>query len=222
MRMNLSDREKQLEDARKRMVKIQLAGRGIRDSRVLAAMSEIPRHIFVSKSLENRAYDDNPLSIGFGQTISQPYMVAIMTELLGLEGRERVLEIGTGCGYQTAILMRLCRKVFTIERVEALSIEAQKNISGLEMNNVCFKVGDGTLGWNQEAPFDCILVTAGCPVVPETLVEQLAENGRLVIPVGDRFSQTLKRLTKNKEKLKTENFTACRFVDLIGQYGWPD
>ncbi len=211
-----------MEYARIRMVNIQLAGRGIRDSRILAAMSEIPRHIFVSKSLESHAYDDNPLSIGFGQTISQPYMVAIMTELLELKGTERVLEIGTGCGYQTSILMRLCQKVFTIERVEALSIEAQKNISSLEMKNVAFRVGDGTLGWKEEAPFDGILVTAGCPLVPETLVEQLAENGRLVIPVGDRFSQTLKRLTKINEKLKTESFTACRFVDLIGRYGWPD
>lgn len=220
--MSSSDRKEHLENARKRMVTVQLVGRGIRDKRVLAAMSEIPRHIFVSRDLETHAYDDNPLSIGFGQTISQPYMVAIMTELLELMGGEKVLEIGTGCGYQTSILMRLCQKVFTIERIGALSADAQRHISSLEMTNVVFMVGDGTLGWKEEAPFDGILVTAGCPVVPETLVEQLAENGRLIIPVGDRFSQTLKRITKINQNLKTESFTACRFVDLIGRYGWPD
>ena len=220
--MSSSDRQKQLEEARKRMVNVQLVGRGIRDRRVLTAMAEIPRHIFVSKDLQTRAYDDNPLSIGFGQTISQPYMVAIMTELLELKGGEKVLEIGTGCGYQTSILMRLCQKVFTIERIGPLSVEAQEHISSLGMTNVAFMVGDGTLGWKQEAPFDGILVTAGCPAVPETLVEQLSENGKLIIPVGDRFSQTLKKITKIKENLKTESFTACRFVDLIGRFGWPD
>lgn len=222
MWLSSTDREKEFEHSRKLMVKTQLAGRGIRDSRVLSAMAEIPRHIFVSKALEYHAYDDTPLSIGYGQTISQPYMVAIMTESLGLKGDERILEIGTGCGYQTAILMKLCREVYTIERIEPLSVNAQKNISELGLTNVVFKVGDGSLGWQEMGPFDGILVTAGCPVVPQTLSDQLVENGKLVIPVGDRFSQTLKRITKLDGRLKTENFTACRFVDLVGRYGWPD
>ncbi len=222
MWIRTKDREKEFEEARQRMVKDQLAGRGIRDSRVLEAMARIPRHAFVSKAMEARAYDDNPLSIGFGQTISQPYMVAIMTELLELKGHEKVLEIGTGCGYQTAILMELCREVFTVERIEALAAEAREHLSSLDLTNVFFMVGDGTLGWPAQAPFDGILVTAGCPIVPETLTDQLAPGGKLVIPVGDRFSQTLKRITRLDGQLKTENFTACRFVDLIGRYGWSD
>jgi protein-L-isoaspartate(D-aspartate) O-methyltransferase len=218
--MIFSKHELQFDEARERMVTSQLVTRGIRDKRVLSVMREIPRHVFVSKDRESYAYDDNPLPIGHGQTISQPYMVAIMTELLELRGEEKALEIGTGCGYQTAILARLCKTVFTVERIGALAELAQQHLFSIGISNVVFSVGDGTLGWPSEAPFDAILVTAGCPILPDTLCEQLAEKGRLVIPIGDRFSQTLRKITKSHGKLETENHTACRFVDLIGKYGW--
>lgn len=204
------------------MVSSQIGARGIRNTRLLSAMTEIPRHLFVSKEQQKYAYDDNPLSIGHGQTISQPYMVALMTELLELKGDEKTLEIGTGCGYQTAVLARLSKFVYTVERIEALSLAAQANLEELGINNVLFRVGDGTLGWVEYAPFDGIMVTAGCPVIPETLTDQLADNGKLVIPVGDRFSQTLKRITRSGDSFKSQSFTACRFVDLIGRHGWPE
>lgn len=208
------------EAARSTMVRRQLAARGITDTRVLAAMSEVPRHLFVEEGLRNEAYDDSPLPIGRGQTISQPYMVAVMTELLALTGGERVLEIGTGSGYQAAILSRLCRWVFTVERIESLSRRAREILGQLGYGNVSFSVGDGTEGWSSEAPFDGIIVTAGAPDVPDVLVDQLAERGRLVIPVGDRFSQTLKRVTRTERGLDTEDHTGCRFVDLVGKFGW--
>ncbi len=220
--MQSIDSEKQFEQARKLMVTSQLMARGISNPKVLAAMGEIPRHVFVPAEMRAYAYDDNPLSIGQGQTISQPYMVAIMTELLELTGMERALEIGTGSGYQTAILMKLCKTVYTVERIEALSQVAQEHIAMLGMSNAFFRVGDGSLGWPEMAPFDAIVVTAGCPEAPETLCDQLADNGRLVIPVGDRFSQILKKITRSGNTLKTRNYTACRFVDLIGRYGWSE
>ena len=204
------------------MVSSQISARGIRNARVLSAMTEIPRHLFVSKEQQKYAYDDNPLSIGHGQTISQPYMVALMTELLELKGDEKTLEIGTGCGYQTAVLARLSKFVYTVERIETLSLAAQAHLEELGINNVLFRVGDGTVGWAEHAPFDGIMVTAGCPVIPETLTDQLADNGKLVIPVGDRFSQTLKRITRSGDSFKSQSFTACRFVDLIGRHGWPE
>jgi protein-L-isoaspartate(D-aspartate) O-methyltransferase len=204
-----------------RMVRTQLARRGIRNERVLAAMREVPRHVFVEENLLDEAYDDNPLPIGHGQTISQPYMVAIMTELLGLEGTERVLEIGTGSGYQAAILTRLCSWVYSIETVRELSERAERIIDQCGYHNITLKVGDGSLGWPEQAPFDAIIVTAGAPAVPEPLVQQLVEGGRLVIPVGDRYSQALKRVTKTAQGQKIENHTGCRFVDLIGTFGWP-
>lgn len=206
--------------ARKKMVEKQLIARGLRDPQVLAAMGEVPRHSFVSESLKHEAYDDNPLPIGQGQTISQPYMVAIMTELLALKGHERVLEIGTGSGYQAAILTRLCQWVYTIEVLEPLSQKARTSIAKCGYENISFKVGDGSLGWPEEAPFDGIIVTAGAPDIPVTLVDQLIMGGRLVIPVGDRFSQTLKRVTKTPTGTKIERHTGCRFVDLVGKYGW--
>ncbi|MBM4327740.1 MAG: protein-L-isoaspartate(D-aspartate) O-methyltransferase [Deltaproteobacteria bacterium] len=206
--------------ARKLMVKRQLEARGIRDPRVLAAMEEIPRHVFVDYSLADEAYDDNPLPIGEGQTISQPYMVAVMTELLELQPHDRVLEIGTGSGYQAAVLSRLCAWVYTVERLERLLQKARKALDECGCWNVSFLVGDGTQGWAAEAPFDGIIVTAGAPVIPEALVEQLQLGGRLVIPVGDRFSQTLKRVTKTRDGAKVESHTGCRFVDLIGKFGW--
>lgn len=208
------------EAARKDMVRKQLEARRITDHRVLAAMGEVPRHLFVKESLRAEAYDDNPLPIGEGQTISQPYMVAIMTELLQLYGHERILEIGTGSGYQAAVLSRLCKWVYTIETLERLSDNARKALAECGYDNISFRVGDGTLGWPEEAPFHGIIVTAGAPDVPETLVNQLALGGKLIIPVGDRFSQTLKRVVLTKYGTKVERHTGCRFVDLVGKHGW--
>lgn len=207
---------------RQKMVQRQLVSRGIRDKRVLAAMEEVPRHLFVDEALRNEAYDDNPLPIGDGQTISQPFMVAVMTELLETTGDERVLEIGTGSGYQAAVLSRLCRWVFTIERIRRLSERAQKTLRSCGYENVSFMVGDGTRGWASQSPFDGMIVTAGAPGIPDILVEQLTKGGRLVIPVGDRFSQTLKLVIKTKTGIKVENHTGCRFVDLIGKFGWSE
>ncbi len=208
--------------ARRNMVARQLVARGIADKRVLAAMEEVPRHLFVGESLRYEAYDDCPLPIGEGQTISQPYMVAIMTELLELKGGETILEIGTGSGYQAAVLSRLCQRVYTIERLESLSHRAREVTASCGYHNITFIVGDGTEGWPSEGPYDGIIVTAGAPTVPEALVEQLQLWGRLVIPVGDRFSQTLRRVTRKQGYTSSENHTGCRFVDLIGRFGWSD
>jgi protein-L-isoaspartate(D-aspartate) O-methyltransferase len=206
--------------AREAMVELQLVARGISDVRVLQAMREVPRHLFVNESVRNDAYADSPLPIGDGQTISQPYMVAIMTELLGLKGYERVLEIGTGSGYQAAVLSRVCGWVYSVERIKSLSDRARVTTEALEYTNISFLVGDGTLGFPEEAPFDGIVVTAGAPTVPDGLVEQLAMGGKLVIPVGNRFSQTLKRVVRTGSGTITENHTGCRFVDLVGKHGW--
>ena len=208
--------------ARERMVKEQLIARGIRDTRVLGAMRKVPRHLFVEEALQNQAYSDRPLLIGEKQTISQPYMVALMTEGLDLEHDEKVLEIGTGNGYQTAILAELAEKVFSIERIRTLSKKARRTLDKLHYFNVILKVSDGTLGWPEYAPFDAIIVTAGSPKIPEPLIEQLAENGRLVIPVGDPYTQQLVKCTKTAEGVKQENLTVCRFVRLIGKHGWEN
>jgi len=208
--------------ARNAMVDRQLAARGIRDRRVLDSMRTVPRHLFVDEHRRVEAYDDNPLSIGYGQTISQPYMVAIMTELLALGGNERVLEVGTGSGYQTVVLASLCKWVYTIERIQALSAGAQKTLELCGYRNVTFRVGDGTQGWPSEAPFEGIIVTAGAPTIPHVLFNQLTEGGILVIPVGDKFSQMLKRVVKINGRMKTESHTPCRFVDLVGQYAWRE
>lgn len=202
------------------MVERQLVARGISDVRVLDAIREIPRHLFISDSMRHEAYDDTPLPIGEGQTISQPYMVAIMTELLGLRGYERVLEVGTGSGYQAAVLSRLCNWVYTIERIQSLSDRARKVTETIGCPNITFVVGDGTLGLPDQAPYEGVIVTAGSPLIPDCLVEQLAVGGKLVIPVGDRFSQTLKRVIKTGSGTIVENHTGCRFVDLVGKHGW--
>ena len=207
---------------RERMVRHQIEARGVSDPRVLAAMLEIPRHLFVGKAQQDRAYDDCPLPIGFGQTISQPYMVAVMTQLLRLTGTEKVLELGTGSGYQAAILARLARWVYTVERIPELAEIARENVAACGIENVFFIVTDGTRGWPEQEPYDAITVTAGAPDVPDPLFEQLAEGGRLVIPVGDRFSQTLKVVEKSRGSIKTRSCVDCRFVDLIGEYGWSD
>lgn len=206
--------------ARERMVLEQLIPRGIKDERVLSAMREVPRHLFVEEALAHKAYGDHPLPIGEKQTISQPFMVAIMTEAFGLKGHERVLEIGTGSGYQTAILSRLCAKVYSIERIRTLAERAQRTLDVLGFRNYIIRVGDGTYGWQEEAPFDGILVTAGAPLIPDPFKEQLAEGGCLIIPVGDQYSQILKRITKKGDSFLQENITGCVFVKLIGNYGW--
>jgi protein-L-isoaspartate(D-aspartate) O-methyltransferase len=204
------------------MVEEQLRRRGISDRRVLEAMEKIPRHLFVLGDYRDSAYEDRPLPIGEGQTISQPYMVAIMTQSLELEGRERVLEIGTGSGYQTAILAELAQKVFTIERIPTLTERARKVLGDLGYANISFFSGDGSRGWPEEAPFDGIMVTAGSPDVPPTLKSQLAEGGRLVIPTGPRFTQTLYKLTREGDRFIEEELTGCVFVPLVGDYGWKD
>lgn len=206
---------------RERMVTEQLARRGIRDARVLRAMGKIPRHRFVDEALSGRAYGDYPLPIGERQTISQPYMVALMTEALELVGHERVLEIGTGCGYQTAILAELCGKVYSIERIKALADRAIQTLDSLGYYNVLLRVGDGSLGWREEAPFDAILVTAAAPTIPDPLVEQLAPKGRLVIPVGDAYSQELRKGVKEDDAVRWTDLGGCVFVKLIGDQGWP-
>jgi protein-L-isoaspartate(D-aspartate) O-methyltransferase len=202
------------------MVDTQLIPRGIRDPRVLDAMRKVPRHLFLDESQWYKAYDDMALPAGEGQTISQPYMVAIMTELLGLSGDEKVLEIGTGSGYQAALLGELSQDVYTIERFQSLSDRAREVIRGLGYENIHLKVGDGTLGWPDAGPFNRILITAGAPEIPEPLIEQLSDGGIIVAPVGDRSSQQLIRVRKGKEGLSREYHTPCVFVPLVGKYGW--
>jgi protein-L-isoaspartate(D-aspartate) O-methyltransferase len=206
--------------ARLKMVEEQIVSRGIKDTKLIAAMKKIPRHLFVEEALQNQAYSDHPLPIGEKQTISQPYMVALMTEALLLTGREKVLEIGTGSGYQTAIVAELSEKVFSVERIRPLAIRARKLLYELEYFNVEIKIFDGTFGWMQESPFDAIVVTAGSPDIPQPLIDQLAIGGKLVIPVGDAFVQDLFRVTRTEEGVKKENLGGCRFVKLIGKYGW--
>jgi protein-L-isoaspartate(D-aspartate) O-methyltransferase len=207
---------------RLRMVDEQIVGRGIRDERVLAAMRKIPRHEFLPEAIRGMAYADNALPIGEGQTMSQPYMVALMTELLGLSGSERVLEIGTGSGYQAAVLAELCSKVFTVERVKPLAEKARLALDRLGYRSVAIKVYDGTYGWKEMAPFDAIMVTAGAPDVPGPLVDQLRPGGRMVIPVGDRSTQRLLKVVRTGEGPVIESSIPCVFVPLIGAHGWKE
>jgi len=197
--------------------------RGITDERVLKTMATVPRHLFVDEGIQDQAYSDNPLPIGSRQTISQPYIVGLMTEALELKGTEKVLEIGTGCGYQTAILAELADRVFSIERIASLAFRAQKTLDSLHYYNILIRAGDGTYGWSEESPFDAIIATAGAPKIPETLKEQLAVGGKLVIPIGSQSSQTLLKITRMSKKtddMEIEDLCGCRFVDLIGEYGW--
>lgn len=207
---------------REEMVRTQLVPRGIRDKRVLDAMMRVPRHLFIQGPAHRGAYDDMALPIGDGQTISQPYMVAIMTELLELDGSQKVLEIGTGSGYQAAVLSELSREVFTIERIPKLAEQAAATLHSLSYERIRVKSGDGTLGWPEEAPFDRVIITAAAPRIPEPLLEQLGEDGILVIPVGSRHSQQLLRIRKTKEGLSEEYHTPCVFVPLIGTHGWSE
>lgn len=205
---------------RERMVEEQLVRRGITDERVLNAMRKLPRHRFVEEALRDRAYGDHPLPIGENQTISQPYIVAAMTQLLKLEGHEKVLEIGTGSGYQTAVLAELARRVCSIERLPGLAARARRILEELGYTNAVVKTADGTYGWPDEAPFDRILVTAGAPAVPAPLFQQLAEGGRLVVPIGDAHSQTLYLVEKVEGQMRTSIDCGCVFVKLVGKYGW--
>jgi protein-L-isoaspartate(D-aspartate) O-methyltransferase len=214
--------EDQYAEARNQMVNTQLIPRGISDPRVLAAMRKVPRHRFVPSHLWDQAYNDYPLPIGEDQTISQPYIVALMTEILEPREGDRVLEIGAGSGYQAAVLAELVAQVFTMDRVSPLANRAKEMLESLGYQNIKIRQGDGTLGWPEEAPFEGIIVTAAAPQVPRPLTEQLALNGRLVIPVGDRYSQTLALVRRTKDGLKFEYHGGCRFVPLIGQYGWPE
>jgi len=209
------------ENARRRMVETQLIPRGINDPRVIAAMLKVPRHLFADPAMEAQAYSDHALPIGEGQTISQPFMVAIMTQLMGLKGDEKVLEIGTGSGYQAAILAELCRKVCTIERIGALATRARRVLDQLGYHNVAVRTFDGTYGWKDEAPFDAIMVTAASPDMPQPLFDQLKEHGRLVIPVGDKWLQTLTVVTKLPGgQMDIKRSVGCVFVPLLGAYGF--
>jgi protein-L-isoaspartate(D-aspartate) O-methyltransferase len=208
------------EERRTQMIARQLVARGITDRRVLEAMARVPRHRFVRPDLAAEAYADHPVSIGAGQTISQPYMVARMTELCRLEGHERVLEVGAGSGYQSAVLAELAGRVFAVEIIPELGARARRLIHELGYRNVEIECFDGTHGWPQRSPFDAILVAAGAPQVPPLLPAQLADGGRLVIPVGRREDQRLLCVTRNGEEYETQVDTACRFVDLVGRYGW--
>ncbi len=208
--------------ARQRMVETQIAARGVRDPRLLEAMRKVPRHLFVDEALWDQAYGDHPLPIGHGQTISQPYIVARMTQELGLKGDEKVLEIGTGSGYQTAILAELARSVFSVERIPALLQRARKVLDRLGYRNVWLKLDDGTWGWKEHAPYDAIMVTAGSPTVPEPLLDQLADPGVMVVPVGDEYSQALTKITKRDGQVETSFLEGVRFVKLIGDHGWDN
>ncbi|MBN1832290.1 MAG: protein-L-isoaspartate(D-aspartate) O-methyltransferase [Deltaproteobacteria bacterium] len=206
--------------AREKMVKNQLIPRGITDPGVLNAMRKVPRHLFVEEALAGEAYNDHPLPIGHQQTISQPYIVALMTQALELTGKEKTLEIGTGCGYQTAILAELSEKVYTVERIRPLMEKARALLAELNYLNVIFSAFDGTAGWKAYEPYDAIMVTAGAGKIPQPLLDQLADGGRMIIPIGDKTSQDLIRITRDKDHVDKKSLGGCRFVDLIGIHGW--
>lgn len=209
--------------ARERMVEEQLARRGITDPRVLMAMRFIPRHLFMEENFWGRAYGDHPLPIGQGQTISQPFMVALMTQTMKVKEDDRVLEIGTGSGYQAAILAKLAKKVFTIERHGVLAKRAREAFDQLNIHTIAIRIGDGTIGWSEYAPYNGIVVTAGSPDVPQPLLDQLSEDGgRLVIPVGGRGFQQLKVITRNGDSWTTTEEVGCTFVPLVGKHGWSE
>jgi protein-L-isoaspartate(D-aspartate) O-methyltransferase len=206
-------------ELREKMVEEQIAGRGVKDARVLEVFKKVERHKFVPEELRPSAYADFPLPIGESQTISQPYMVALMSECLKLQGEEKILEIGTGSGYQAAILAHLAREVYSIERFPALARRAQNVFSELGLVNIKVKVGDGTLGWPEEAPFDRIIITAATPRIPLPLAEQLKEGGILLLPLGESFSQVLTVVEKKQDKLESTQVCGCVFVPLVGKFG---
>ena len=208
--------------SRLKMVKEQLITRGIKDQRVLTAMRKIPRHLFVPEALRSKAYGDHPLPIGEGQTISQPYMVAFMVETLELKGTERVLEIGTGSGYQTAVLAELSEKVYSIERIKTLALKARELIEGLGYINILMRIADGSYGWSEDAPFDRIIISAASPTIPEPLLSQLKDKGIMIVPLGTETSQTLVKVIKDGERKRVITLSPCFFVKMIGQHGWKN
>jgi len=210
------------ERQREEMVSSQLEARGISDQRVLAAFRKVPRHLFVSEALRDQAYGDFPLPIGEQQTISQPFIVAEMTQALALHAEDRVLEIGTGSGYQAAILAEIVFRVYTIERIRSLYMKARKLFDQLHYHNILMKYSDGSLGWASESPFDAIIVTAGSPEIPTVLVDQLKVGGTLVIPVGNRYAQDLVKIYKDEKGIHSSNLGGCRFVKLVGEHGWRE
>lgn len=222
IRKIMKEEPKKYEQWRHQMVENQIVARGITDPNVIRAMKKVPRHLFVSEALTESAYGDFPLPIGEGQTISQPYIIAEMTNALDLSGSERVLEIGTGSGYQAAILAEIVYRVYTIERNNTLFLNARRLFDRLKYYNIVTKYSDGTQGWAEESPFDAILVTAGGESIPQPLVDQLAPGGRLVMPVGGNFSQELLKVEKTDQGLTTTSLGGCRFVKLIGQHGWKE
>jgi protein-L-isoaspartate(D-aspartate) O-methyltransferase len=215
-------KELDFEGLRRRMVEEQLVRRGISDEKVLNAFRKVPRHEFVAAEFLESAYNDYPLPIGDGQTISQPYMVALMTECLNLDGGEKVLEIGTGSGYQAAILAEIVKDVYSVERFPSLADSARKTLERLGYRNCLITVGDGTLGWAEHAPYDAVIVTAGAPGIPESLIKQLSGKGRLVIPIGGGFGQVLTVVEKRGLSVVTREICGCVFVPLVGKEGWPE
>jgi protein-L-isoaspartate(D-aspartate) O-methyltransferase len=206
---------------RQLMVETQIVGRGIRDQRVISAMRKVPRHLFLDEALWPEAYEDHPVPIGEKQTISQPYIVALMTEALALTGTEKVLEIGTGSGYQAAVLCELAEQVYSIERLPSIAKRARRILDGLKYTNIVITIGDGTYGWKEHSPYDAIVVTAAAPSAPKNLLDQLKVGGRMMIPVGGEFSQDLMLYTRKEDgTFDEENYGGCRFVKLIGEHGW--
>jgi protein-L-isoaspartate(D-aspartate) O-methyltransferase len=204
------------------MVQEQLVARGIKQRRVLEAMRKIPRHFFVDPGLISRAYDDCALPIGDKQTLSQPYMAAHMIEALDLHGQEKLLEIGTGSGYQTAVLAEICFNVFSVEKIRALARKAREVLDKLEYHNIAIHVGDGTIGWSEHAPYDAIIVAAAAPEIPSPLLDQLSDGGRLVLPIGDEQNQVLMHVTRGASGFTEEELGECKFVKLWGKYGWRE
>jgi protein-L-isoaspartate(D-aspartate) O-methyltransferase len=218
--LTLNENSIKYERQREEMVRRQIQARGVTDPKVLEAMSNVPRHLFVSEALRDQAYGDFPLPIGEQQTISQPYIVAEMTQALQPGKEDRILEIGTGSGYQAAVLAEIVFRVYTIEKIHSLYLNTRKLFDKLRYHNIVTKYSDGTSGWSDESPFDGIIVTAGAPEIPKPLVSQLAVGGRMVIPVGDRYSQELIKLYKDEHGIHKTNLGGCRFVKLVGEYGW--
>ena len=210
------------EHQREEMVRTQIEARGIKAPKVLAAFRRVPRHLFVSEALRDQAYGDYPLPIGEQQTISQPYIVAEMTQALDLGEDDRVLEIGTGSGYQAAILAQIVYRVYTIERIHSLYLQARYLFDKLHYHNIVMKYADGTKGWRDESPFDGIIVTAGAPQIPDMLIDQLGEGGRLVVPVGNQHTQELIKIFRDNQNVRQTSLGGCRFVKLVGEHGWKE
>lgn len=218
----MNKKQLKFERQREEMVKRQIEGRGVTDEKVLAAMRKVPRHLFISEALQDQAYGDFPLPIGEQQTISQPFIVAEMTQALQLSEDDRVLEIGTGSGYQAAILAEIAYRVYTIERIHPLLVKARLLFDQLQYHNIITRYGDGTSGWIDESPFDAIIVTAGAPRIPDKLVAQMAVGARMVVPVGDQHSQELIKIYKEEKGVHQTNLGGCRFVKLVGEDGWSE